>query len=575
MRDSDSIYDLSIVSDTEKDSLIMALRSQLDACQQHNVNPAWLENKVPLTSHDLRQFDEHWLCQLPLPQLQPVAIRLLSELRIARDRLNQNPENSSRPSSSRNPWESSSQCTPEPEPAPTIQAADGDDGQANLDGAELDISPEQPGDAPDARIAKPVKKKPGKQPGAPGFGRTQKLAITTIKEHFPEKCAACCASIVLDGAKAYSGWDDVDIIPLTEGQIGLSIQGTRHLLYETVCLCGHHTRAQHHVAPPDPLWENVEVGQWRLIGPRLAGAIVFLAMRMRLSRRRIQEILFELLGLQLSVGVIDEAIREAGRCCAPLENELVKAIEDAAILFVDETSWKEAGTALWLWTFVTQYTCLYCIGFRSMEILDNVLGSAFPGILMSDGYGAYRHFKNRLRCWAHLLRKLRGLAESTNGRVAGVGSSMLAIMELLMEAIYEARANPKPGGAGLASLYATEIARLKTLCENHQTDSHTKLAEVAREFLLDWTVILRQVDEPHLPLTNNAAEQALRHWVIARRINQGTRSEAGTRAYGLLASVIETCRARATSSWIYIASVIAAARMGAQVPQLPPIPVGG
>jgi hypothetical protein len=35
-------------------------------------------------------------------------------------------------------------------------------------------------------------------------------------------------------------------------------------------------------------------------------------------------------------------------------------------------------------------------------------------------------------------------------------------------------------------------------------------------------VILRPLDEPHLPLTNNAAEQALRHWVIARRISHDT-----------------------------------------------------
>jgi hypothetical protein len=61
-------------------------------------------------------------------------------------------------------------------------------------------------------------------------------------------------------------------------------------------------------------------------------------------------------------------------------------------------------------------------------------------------------------------------------------------------------------------------------------------------------------------ITNNAAEQALRHWVIARRISQGTHSEAGTRAFALLASVIETCRKRSAPSWTYIASALAAAR---------------
>lgn len=141
-----------------------------------------------------------------------------------------------------------------------------------------------------------------------------------------------------------------------------------------------------------------------------------------------------------------------------------------------------------------------------------------------------------------------------------------------MAAIYAAR--QKPDMTGLASQYAAHIAQLKTLCELHQSDHYHKLGAVAREFLLDWEVILRQVHEPHLPLTNNAAEQALRHWVIARRINQGTRSEAGTRAYALAASVIETCRCRSAVAWVYIGEVIAAARVGAPLPDLPPVPVG-
>jgi len=144
----------------------------------------------------------------------------------------------------------------------------------------------------------------------------------------------------------------------------------------------------------------------------------------------------------------------------------------------------------------------------------------------------------------------------------------------LMEAIYAARAVPAEESGVLASRHASDIAQLRLLCERHRDDGHDKLRALAREFLLDWDVILRQVDEPQLPLTNNAAEQALRHWVIARRISMGTRSEAGTRAFALLASVIETCRKRAASSWLYIASVIAAAREGLTVPVMPPIPVG-
>ncbi|MER2518432.1 MAG: hypothetical protein ABTR92_18905, partial [Candidatus Accumulibacter phosphatis] len=52
----------------------------------------------------------------------------------------------------------------------------------------------------------------------------------------------------------------------------------------------------------------------------------------------------------------------------------------------------------------------------------------------------------------------------------------------------------------------------------------------------------------------------------------GTRSEEGSRAFALLASVIETCRRRGASAWQYLGTVIAAARKGLQLPALPTIP---
>ncbi|NOQ81599.1 MAG: transposase [Methylophaga sp.] len=51
---------------------------------------------------------------------------------------------------------------------------------------------------------------------------------------------------------------------------------------------------------------------------------------------------------------------------------------------------------------------------RSAELLNNLLGDNFNGWLMSDGYTVYRKYLSRLRCWAHLLRKAKGLNESLN-----------------------------------------------------------------------------------------------------------------------------------------------------------------
>ena len=72
---------------------------------------------------------------------------------------------------------------------------------------------------------------------------------------------------------------------------------------------------------------------------------------------------------------------------------------------------------------------------RTLEILDNLLGHDFKGTVMSDGYLAYRHFINRLHCWAHLLRKTQGLIDSADARVAAIGQAMHESFCNLMESI--------------------------------------------------------------------------------------------------------------------------------------------
>jgi transposase len=307
------------------------------------------------------------------------------------------------------------------------------------------------------------------------------------------------------------------------------------------------------------------------LGPRLTAVVVLLTVRYRLSRVNVKELLAELFGLQVSTGLIDHTIRETGRAVAPLEAELVAEIEQAALVHADETSWREAGHALWLWVFVTAQTVLYQIGYRTREIVANVLSVAFQGELMTDGYRVYRAYPNRLRCWAHLLRKLVGLAESTHRRVAAIGQQLHAAFSGLQDAIYAARESEAPPDA-LASDYAAAIETFRQSLERHHDDPHEKLRAVVREFLLDWEVILRPLSDPALPLTNNEAERALRHYVIARRISHGTRSELGSRAYALLASVIETCRRRGAVVLEFLGTVIAAARKGLALPALPPLP---
>jgi transposase len=95
-----------------------------------------------------------------------------------------------------------------------------------------------------------------------------------------------------------------------------------------------------------------------------------------------------------------------------------------------------------------------------------------------------------------------------------------------------------------------------------KSSTHEKARALAVEILNDWEVIFNVLDHPHLPLTNNKAERALRHWVILSRISHGIRIAQGSRVFSMLASVIETCRIRQQCPWRYLESVIDNRRAG-------------
>ncbi len=238
---------------------------------------------------------------------------------------------------------------------------------------------------------------------------------------------------------------------------GLTLWVVDHRYDETPCACGHRTRAVPGQGEVDPLFAGIELSEWRLVGPGLAALIVALALRFRLSRARIQEFLGEWLGLELSVGTIHQTLHEASAAVAPAEAELIEAVLASDRLHADETPWPEHGQSLWLWVFLSATVTLYYIAGRGKELVENVL-DGFTGGLMSDGWIAYRHYAHRLRCWAHLIRKARGPAQSCDREARAFGQTVLKTLDALMAAVYAAREAPPP------SIYRHSTPRLWLSC---------------------------------------------------------------------------------------------------------------
>ncbi len=512
---------------------------------------------MKLKDHDLKQIDQEYLKRLPPEKLLEVSGKLLEDLKEARDRLNQTSENSSRPSGSFAPWEGSivSDGSPTEEvPAKETEEAPHKDEEKKKTGPE---------DKKPAKNTEP-KKKAGKQAGAKGHGRKVELPVTDVKIHYAEECAACEEKL---GEEAkFEAKTGLYVLDVAVSKPGLEVSHIKHLYGDTHCECGHITRTEPGRCEAEKGWD-VELTEWHLVGPMLVSLIIALSLRMRLSRARIQEFLHDWLGIYLSIGVINQALAEGGRAVEPIEEELIAELKQAELLYADETRWKEKGQLRWLWVLIGPTVTLFLIGGRGWDMIAELL-EEFAGWLMSDGYKVYRKYAKRLRCLAHLVRKARGLSESLNPEAQAFGEKTLEYLAKFIEGVYRARAAPTEP---LKEEFVEQLAEMKMWCEKHQDSTHKKTRQLAREFLNDWEAIWSVLEHPDLPITNNIAERALRHWIISRKISYGTRTPQGSRAFALLASVIDTCRQRQTSPWPYLAEVIAERRKGNPAPPLPTI----
>jgi transposase len=273
-----------------------------------------------LSDHDLLQLTEEELLELPEEVLRRLSVKLLYDLKDARERLRQTSRNSSRPPSSDLPWDKAGinnedkrqqqrqdefagmdDHTQDTEEALKSGSEEKTQGEAN----ETQQTKEREDDASDRRKA-------GKQPGAPGYGREQKIAVTAEEHHYPADCVRCDCELKQDAAKAYTAFETVDLEWADPKKPGIRLTNTKHTYYETVCACGHctqqapHRQVSHHSTP------NIWLSEWRLVGPGLAALIVCLAYRMRLSRARIQEFLSDWLGLEISVGTLHATLHGSG-----------------------------------------------------------------------------------------------------------------------------------------------------------------------------------------------------------------------------------------------------------------------
>lgn len=410
------------------------------------------------------------------------------------------------------------------------------------------------------QVKKLSQRKPGGQPGHEGKHRQMALPerVDRCSEHLPECCSGCghdfdgCEQRVGDPV-IHQKWELPPVCPL--------IFEYRLLRLRCPC-CGKLQLA------------GLPAGvSGSAFGPKLEAHIATLAGVFRLSRRQVVEVIREMFHIDISVGAVDATIMRMSAVLADPWEHLREAVREAEVIHADETSWRLRGRDQWLWLAATALFACYRIDpSRSQAAAKELLGENFGGFVVCDRYAGY-HFLDVLQqqlCWAHAIRQLIELSER-QGAPGKLGAKLVEAAREVFH-IHRAYLEGEHTLAWLQGKLSPVQRHIRALLEQGTRSRHEKTANFCQGLLEEWSALWTFCEVPDIPLTNNAAERALRHGVIMRKIQGGTQSEQGDHWVERILSVTETCRLQGRSKLAYLIEAATAAHHGQLAPSLLPSP---
>ena len=387
--------------------------------------------------------------------------------------------------------------------------------------------------------AKPLQSKP-KSPrrpgGQPGHEKNERALIPTeqceqVVPCLPTECRRC--------GQALSGVDPEPLRHQVWELPEIKPNVTEYQQHRLVCTCGCSTCGE--------LPQGVPTGQ---AGPRLIAFSALLMACFRQSKRRAAQFLSMILNQPASAGWMVLLQNRAAEAVKPAYDELAEKLTEEKSPHIDESPTKEGQAKAWVWTIVAKtYTFFACRTSRAADVLEGLLGDDFAGVIHCDRARMYWSFGRLQWCWAHLKRDFQALIDSPCGTAKRLGHDLMKPTRELFALWQKVR-----DGTISRTTFRRQMQPIREQVDalllrgyfNARTYGFCKELVEHKDNL--WTF----VDIEGIQPTNNAAEQALRHAVIWRKLSFGTQSASGSRFVERLLTVIETSRrqSRNTFQWL-------------------------
>ncbi|WP_454833680.1 IS66 family transposase [Pseudomonas lini] len=262
------------------------------------------------------------------------------------------------------------------------------------------------------------------------------------------------------------------------------------------------------------------------------------------------------------------------QCCEhfqPLLNLMRDRLLESPIVHCDETRvqvLKEPGrdptSQSWMWVqasgpperpvILFDYTTS-----RAQEVPLRLLGD-YRGYLMTDDYAGYNALSaqpgiERLACMAHVRRKFvdaqKVQPKGKTGR-ADVALTMINKLYGIERDLKEMTDEQRFAGRQEQSLPV--LAQLKSWLEKTQPQvtAQSALGKAVNYLASNWSRLERYIEAGFLPIDNNAAERAIKPFVIGRKAWLFSDTPKGAAASAQIYSLVETAKANGQEPYAWL-----------------------
>jgi transposase len=374
-------------------------------------------------------------------------------------------------------------------------------------------------------------RKPGKAYGRHGHRLAPSHADRTLDALLPVSCPCCGGEI--DLVRVAEQWQTElgDVTPVTT-RFRVPIGRCRR--------CGRRVQAHHREQTSDALG-----AAGAQIGPHAKAWAAWLHYGLGLSFGKCEAVLAHL-GINVTAGALCTAAQTTGTALEAVHNDLVRRVNAASAVTMDETGWRIGGLGAWLWVATTDTVTVYRVAdTRGFDAATTLVDADYTGTIIRDGWAPYRRYTNARHqtCAAHILRRC---SELDVDLPAWARSTPRVVADIVHTAL-DARDLPSDRRQHVAADLTERVELLAA--QPHPHDECRKLvAHLARETDALFTFLTT----PGVEATNWRAEQAIRPAVVNRKVWGGNRTPRGAITQGRIMSVLVTARQLGIDSIDYL-----------------------